>query len=132
MSKKSKGINGERDLVHKFWQCGGWCAVRVAGSGSMKYPSADILASNKLRRVAIECKITKENKKYFSIEEIEQLKRFSDFYGAESWLAVKFNRSPWFFVSLDDLESTKRGFAVSIDLARTKGFLFEEFIESCR
>ena len=65
MSLKSKGINGERELIHKFWNTNSWAAVRVAGSGSMKYPSADILASNKLRKLAIECKVIKEHKKYF-------------------------------------------------------------------
>ena len=53
MSRKSKGINAERDLIHKFWGTGKWSAVRIAGSGSMKYPSADILATNKLRTLAI-------------------------------------------------------------------------------
>ena len=60
MSRKSKGINAERDLIHKFWNVEGWSAVRVAGSGSMKYPSADVLATNKLRRLAIECKTSKK------------------------------------------------------------------------
>ncbi len=128
MSKKSKGINAERDLIHKFWQTNEWCAVRVAGSGSMKYPSADVLASNKLRKVAIECKTTKEKKKYFAEEEIDQLKTFSEFFGAEPWIAVKFDRESWFFINIEDLEKTNKGFTVSIDLAKTKGLLFEEFI----
>ena len=46
MSLKSKGINAERELIHKFWGVG-WGAVRVAGSGSMRYPSSDILAANR-------------------------------------------------------------------------------------
>ena len=126
MSRKSKGINAERDLIHRFWNTDKWCAVRVAGSGSMRYPSADILASNKLRRIAIECKITKENKKYFLDEEIEQLKKFSDFYGAEPWIAVKFGKEPWFFINLEDMERTKKGFMVSLEIAKAKGLLFEE------
>ena len=64
MSFKSKGINGERELVHMFWNRG-WACLRIAGSGSSKYPSPDILAGNKLRKLAIECKITKDQKKYF-------------------------------------------------------------------
>lgn len=128
MSRKSKGINAERDLIHKFWDSKGWCAARVAGSGSMKYPSADILASNKLRKIAIECKTTKDNKKYFLEDEIKQLKDFSDFFGAEPWIAVKFGKEPWFFINIEDLEKTNKGFAVSLGLAKTKGLLFEEII----
>ena len=127
MSRKSKGINAERDLIHKFW-ANSWCAVRVAGSGSMKYPSSDILATNKLRKVAIECKTSKEIKKYFLEEEIQQLKDFSDFFLAEPWIAIKFEREPWFFINLEDMQKTKKGFLVSLEIAKTKGLLFEEFI----
>ena len=69
MSLKSKGINAERELVHMFWSKN-WACLRIAGSGSSRYPSPDVLVSNKLRRLAIECKITKEQKKYFERKEI--------------------------------------------------------------
>ena len=128
MSLKSKGINAERDLLHKFWNVGSWCAVRIAGSGSMKYPSADVLASNKLRKLAIECKITKESKKYFEKREIEALKGFADMFGAEPWIAVKFKGCDWYFVSLEDLVETNRTFVVDSDIAKRKGILFEEII----
>jgi holliday junction resolvase Hjr len=128
MSKKSKGINAERDLIHKFWKTNEWCAVRIAGSGSMKYPSGDILASNKLRKIAIECKTCRSKKKYFLFEEVDQLKKFSGFFGAEPWIAIKFDREPWFFISLDDLKTTNKGYVISVELAKTKGLLFEEII----
>ena len=35
VSKKSKGISAERELIHKFWGTG-WAAVRVAGRGAIK------------------------------------------------------------------------------------------------
>ena len=90
MSRKSKGINAERDLIHKFWAASEWSGVRIAGSGSMKYPSADILASNKLRKLAIECKTSVDDSKYLPKEDIEQLKKFADIFGAEPWVAIKF------------------------------------------
>ncbi len=127
MSRKSKGINAERDLIHKFWSKK-WCAARVAGSGSMKYPSADILASNKLRKLAIECKTTKENKKYFMKNEIKQLEDFSEFFGAEPWIAIKFGKESWFFINVEDIEKTKKGFMISLETAKRKGLLFEEII----
>lgn len=46
MSHKSKGINAEREIIHLFWSMPGWTACRVAGSGSMKYPSPDVIAGN--------------------------------------------------------------------------------------
>ena len=102
---KVKGSNAERDLIRKLWDAG-WAAFRSAGSGSMHYPSPDILASNKIRRIAIEAKATKDNKKYFSIEDVKQLKNFSDYFGAEPWIAIKFDRKEWIFINPEDLKET--------------------------
>lgn len=129
MANKSKGTNAERDLVHKFWNTGSWSAIRIAGSGSSKYPSADILASNKLRKLAIECKTTKEKNKYLQKEVIEQIKTFSDIFGAEPWIAIRFERTDWFFISLEDLEKVGNSFLISKEMAEKKGLLLEELIK---
>jgi len=129
MSRKSKGINAERELIHKFWATKKWSAVRIAGSGSMKYPSADILATNKLRKLAIECKTAKKPWKYIEKEDIEQLKMFAKLFNAEPYVAVKFNKKDWLFLTLEDLEETKKNFMVNIEKAETKGILFEELIK---
>lgn len=129
MSRKSKGINAERDLLHKFWSIDSWCAVRVAGSGSMKYPSADILASNKLRKLAIECKTCIEENKYLPKGDVEQLKKFADIFGAEPWIAIRFKGYDWYFISLEDMLETKKGFSIDVDAAKSKGLLFEEIIK---
>lgn len=128
MSRKSKGINAERELIHLFWSKG-WASCRIAGSGSMKYPSADILATNKLRKLAIECKTAKDNNKYIAKEDIEQLRQFSSIFGAEPWIAVKFNRFEWLFLSLDDLKDVGNNFLISKEIAKNKGLLFEELIK---
>ena len=127
MSLKSKGINGERELVHMFW-AKNWACLRIAGSGSNKYPSPDLLVSNRLRRLAIECKITKDNKKYFNKESIDSLLKFADIFGAEAWIAVKFKGNEWYFASLEDLAATNKGFVLNINTAKQKGFLFDELV----
>ena len=53
--------------------------------------------------MAIECKVTKEDKKYFSENEIKQLKDFSGYFGSEPWLAVKFGKEPWFFINIENI-----------------------------
>ena len=127
MSLKSKGINAERELVHMFWGKE-WACLRIAGSGSNRYPSPDVLVSNKLRRLAIECKTTKDQKKYFDKNEILALKKFADVFGAEPWIAVKFKGHEWYFISTEDLKETEKGFMVSAEIAKSKGLLFEELI----
>ncbi|MBI2651107.1 Holliday junction resolvase [Candidatus Woesearchaeota archaeon] len=127
MSRKSKGINAERELVHMFWSKNYAC-MRIAGSGSNKYPSPDLLVGNNLRRMAIECKLTKKSSKYFEKEEVSELKKFAEIFGAEPWFAIKFKGCDWYFISLDDLTQTESGFMISIENAKNRGLLFEELI----
>lgn len=130
MSHKSKGINAEREIIKLFAETGQWFACRVAGSGSSHFPSPDIIAGNKLRKLAIECKITKDQKKYFTKEEIEQFKLFAEVFGAEPWIAVKFKGADWLFLHVNEIIETKKCFLVDIETAKRKGILFEELIKS--
>ena len=101
INRKAKGSKGERELV-KFFNENGFSCIRAAGSGSSLYPPPDLLAGNAIRRLAIECKVTKEKKKYFQAQEIEQLNVFSKNFGAEAWIAIKFPNNDWFFLLLED------------------------------
>lgn len=127
MSLKSKGTNAERELVHKFW-AHGWACIRVAGSGSSKYPSPDLLVGNARRKLAIECKLTSDTSKYFDKKEIEDLRIFAKTFGAESWVGVKMERM-WSFLNLEDLRETPRGYVVNKDIIGMKGLSFEELIQ---
>jgi len=126
MNTKAKGSDAERELIHFFWQ-NSWAAIRVAGSGSMKYPSPDILASNNKRKLAVECKATKGQHQYLTKNEISELQKFCSLFGAEPWVGVKFS-TEWFFMSLDDMKETSKNFVVSRQLAKQKGLTFNEFI----
>ena len=98
MSKR-KGSKAERELLELFWKQG-WAAIRAAGSGSMHFPSPDLLVGNKIRVLAIEAKFTKENNKYFPKKEIKQLINFASYFGAEPWLAIRFIRQDWVFYAI--------------------------------
>ncbi len=128
MNRKAKGTKGERELV-KFFNENNWSCIRVAGSGSSKYPSPDILAGNAIRRVAIECKVTKDKKKYFTDIEIAQLQEFSQKFGAESWVGVRFPDEPWYFLTLEDLESSGKHWCASLEIAKRRGLLAEELVQ---
>jgi len=128
MSKKSRGSQAERELVHLFWD-NGWAAFRAAGSGSVKYPVPDVIAGNAARKLAIEAKITTSNVKYFTKEEVDDLQSFCTRFGCESWVAVRFFRKAWRFVALDDLRRTENSAVLSLEDAERKGLLFEELIQ---
>lgn len=131
MSHKSKGINAERELLHQFWATGQWIALRAPASGSMKYPCPDLLVGNLLRKLAIECKITQASRQYLEQEQVENLKTFSQIFGAEPFVAVKFQKDKWYFLTLDDIErTTAENYVISKELAERKGLLFEELVQS--
>lgn len=128
MSRKGKGVNAERELVHLFHSVYGWSAIRVAGSGSNKYPSPDVLAGNAHRCVAIECKATRDDKKYLSKEEVGQLALFGQRFGAEVWIGVRFLGMAWYFLKIDEMDDTGKSIAISKEHAKIKGRTFEELI----
>ncbi|MFH1395943.1 MAG: Holliday junction resolvase Hjc [archaeon] len=126
---KAKGSNAERELIKRLHE-ESWSAVRMAGSGSTRFPSPDILAGNGHRRIAVECKVTKDKKKYFTKEEIEQLKTFATNFGAESWVGIRFAGEDWLFFMLEDLEKTNCSFVATLDMAAMKGLTLTELLKN--
>jgi holliday junction resolvase Hjr len=125
---KAKGSRAERELFHTFWSKG-FAAVRVAGSGSTTKPSPDILVSNGKRILAIECKSVKGKDQYFFEEEIEQLKEFSAIFGAEAWVAVRFDNKGWYFFPVNSLEQIESGkYVVRLLTAQNNSFTLESFL----
>ncbi|HIH15127.1 MAG: holliday junction resolvase, archaea type [archaeon GW2011_AR17] len=128
MSMKSKGTRAERELFHLLWK-ENYGVVRSAGSGSTSQPSPDLLASNGKKTFAIECKSVKGEKKYFSAEELEQLRIFSETFGAEAWLAIRFDNKGWFFLEAKKIPQSKgKNFLVSYQQLQKDGLHFQEFL----
>jgi|TARA_B100000925_G_C21655744_1_gene323435 Holliday junction resolvase len=124
---KAKGSNAERQLVAKFWSKG-FASIRVAGSGSSRFPCPDVLASNGKKVFAIEAKATKKEYQYFRQEQINDLIEFSRIFLAEPILAIKFS-SKWYFFRLDKLEFTPKGdFSIKKSEAENKGIEFDQLI----
>ena len=128
MSLKSKGSNAERELVHLF-HTAKWRAIRAAGSGSMQYPSPDVLASNGLRILAIECKTSKTDSKYIDKAQVEDLKIFARDFKAEPWIGVKFSRMQWYFIQPEDAEETGKNILITKSLAELKGKTLVQLLE---
>ncbi|HLP80124.1 MAG TPA: Holliday junction resolvase Hjc [Acidobacteriota bacterium] len=129
MSLKAKGIRAERELVHLL-QARGCAAIRIAGSGCTQEPSADILAGNSVRQFAIECKSVAGDSRYITQEAVNDFLMFARQFGAEPWIAVRFARKPWRFLLCEDLHQTPKSYAVTIELAESKGLLLDELIPS--
>ncbi len=125
MNIKAKGTNAERELIHKFWAQGMAC-LRAAGSGSIRYPCPDLIVGNNVRKLAIEVKVSGSKYQHLTKKEIEELQEFSNIFGAEPWVAVKFKQ--WYFLMLEDIKQTASNYSISKELAERKGLSFEELI----
>lgn len=128
MSLKSKGIAAERELVH-ILQNHGFAAIRVAGSGSTVAPSTDVIAGNAGRVFSFECKTIKRDSRYIAKQQIHDFVSFSSQFGAECWIAVRFARTPWLFLLIEDLIETEKNFGITKTLALQRGLKIEELLE---
>lgn len=127
MSKK-KGTRAERELFHLLWK-NGWAVIRAAGSGSATKPSPDLLASNRRKSFAIECKCLKKNAVYINAQDITKLNEFATAFGSEPLIAVRFDNIGWFFFQSKKIPQTKgRWFVVSLSHAKKRGLTFEELL----
>ena len=122
----SKATRGERELLHQFWNTGTWAALRAPASGSMRFPSPDLIVGNHSRRLAIECKVTASDSQYFSHKEIDELVLFSSLFGAEPWVWVKFLRKGAYFVSAHDLLKTPKHYVITFSRCESLGLGFED------
>lgn len=110
-----------------------FACVRVAGSGLMSHSSqasddsCDLLAGKFKKKYAIEVKSCKSRKRYLDKQQIENFLIFSEIFGLQPIIAIKFNRQGWFFMKPKDIERTKTGLAVSLETAKKRGMTFDEF-----
>ncbi len=125
---KAKGTAAERELIHKFWE-NNWAAARVAGSGSMRYPSPDIIAGKEGMLYVIECKTTKDEKQYFEKKEITELKKFADIVTGIPYIAVKFKGKNWRFYLISHLKETSKNYVIT---SKEPYFTSEEIIKTTK
>jgi len=124
-SAKQKGSNAERELVEMFHKAS-YSAVRVAGSGSMKFPAVDVIAGNGKDIIAVECKSTKGKHQYLKADQINQLLEVSQKLGAKPVIGIKFGTG-WLFMNISDFKRTPSGeYVISKKTALVIGKNFEE------
>jgi len=128
MSRKSKGINAERELVHMFWAQNIPC-IRVAGSGSSKYPCPDIILGTPKKKICIECKTSKSKTLYLTKEEISQLNTFSKEFGIDAYIAIKFNKEPWRFYTQSSLKKSDKFYVVSLEQGKKDWLCFQDMVD---
>src|SRR3989344_9259094 len=117
MGNKEKGSKAERELYDMFVS-NNYRAVRIAGSGMMEETACDLIAGKKGgRKYSIEVKASKAPYKYITKEQIEQLMIFSEIFGLQPLIAVRFNREGWFFLSPKELRDSGKHWVITLEEA---------------
>ena len=122
-----KGSAEERDLVHKLWDLK-FAAMRApASGGATKNPLPDVLAGNSKIYLAIEVKTTTKEIIYIDELQIEDLCKFSETFGAEPYIGVKFKYTKWYFLKPEQTPRTRTGnYKIEKDYAIEKGLELSE------
>jgi len=124
---KAKGSKAERELFEIFVS-NGYRAVRVAGSGTMENAECDIIAGKKgNRKYAIEVKSSKSPTKYITKDQINRFIVFSEIFGLQPVVALRFNREGWFFIKPNLLRDSGKNWVVSLKDCKKKGKRFSQF-----
>jgi Holliday junction resolvase len=128
-NKKQKGTYAERELVKMLWERGFAC-VRAAGSGSGPLPSPDVIASNGKTTLAFECKFFSADYILLNYSQIAQLVEFSQRFGADPWIAVRYEGKEWRFLDMARIRrTTGENFKVSKNFAYEDGHTFDALLE---
>ncbi len=124
---KQRGSTAERELFHQFWD-NGWTCLRTAGSGSVQYAAPDLTAGKEGRLFVIECKAGASIYKYIDTYEVDELIQFAQAFGAEAWIAVRYNHVGWYFLKPKQLRKTEGRYAITLEEAQKNGIRFETLI----
>jgi len=123
----TRGIDAERSLVNILWK-NGFAVMRAPSSGSAtKRPLPDIIAGSKKRglQFVLEVKTTRLETLYVDYDSIHQLLEFSQTFGCEPYLAIRFRglTRNWIFSRPSQLQITKgKNYKITLKEALATGF----------
>lgn len=117
-----KGERRERELVNRLDDVG-FAVMRAPASGSAtERDLPDVLAGNGESFYAIEAKSSNGDPIYLDGSEVEALEFFSQNFGAEPRIGVRFDEEDWAFFRPDELYVTEGGnYRVKLEKALADG-----------
>jgi len=128
-----KGAQEERELAKMLME-DGFATMRSPASGSKaSYPLPDLVAGSSYRGLyyAFQVKSTKRSRVYIPRESIDQLVEFSQRFGCQPIVALKFKRTrrPWIFLRPNQLKTTPyRNYKTTIKECLKSGMDFKTLI----
>lgn len=113
-----KGSRRENELGEIFAEHG-FAWIRAPGSGTADRELPDLLLGKDGRSIAIEVKSAQKDDKYIYIskQEVEDLIYFAENFGAEYYVAFRFDYDSWMFVRKEEMKETSKNYRCDRDLS---------------
>ena len=108
-----KGSKGENELGGLF-EDSGYAWMRQAGSGTADRELPDIAVGNGFHFIVMEVKrwSNEADYGYLSKREVEDLIYFAKNFGAEYYIAARFDYRDWQFFKKEEMHETKKSFRI--------------------
>lgn len=107
-----KGTKAENELGRLFGHQG-YVWLRQAGSGTADRELPDIAVGNGEHFLVIEVKRWgNQDYKYVTKEEVEDLIYFAENFGAEYYIAARFDRKDWQFLKKEEMHETDKSYRI--------------------
>ena len=107
-----KGSKGENELGSLFGDRG-YAWLRQAGSGTADRCLPDIAVGNGERFIVMEVKRWGyQDYGYLEKREVEDLIYFAENFGADYYIAARFNRKPWQFLKKEEMHETDNSYRI--------------------
>ena len=108
-----KGSKGENELGYFFGQ-NGYVWVRTAGSGTAGRELPDITVGNGDGFIVMEVKrwSNKADYEYLSKKEVDDLIYFAEQFGAEYYIAARFDYRDWQFFKKEEMHETDNSYRI--------------------
>lgn len=111
MSNYQKGARGERELISILENRGYVCLRAPASGAGTERELPDVIAGDGSHFIVFEVKrFGSDDYDYISKSEIEDLKYYADNFGAEYYIAVRFDHGDWALLKENDMKETKKNF----------------------
>lgn len=108
-----KGSKGENELGYLFGDHG-YVWLRQAGSGTAGRELPDIAVGNSNRFIVMEVKrwSNKADYEYVSKKEVNDLIYFAEQFGAEYYIAARFDYRDWQFLKKEEMHETEKSYRI--------------------
>ncbi len=127
LTRYQKGSAAERELISLLY-AKGFSVLRAAGSGKSSFPAPDIVALNREKKLAIECKAWDSDYLSIPLAQMEEQIGWSERAGAEMVVAWKMPREGFFFLSPNHFVKTAKSYAISKENAKKNGSKLDVFL----